>query len=152
MKNKYEIEIEEVDQYLYGMYHGRAIARIGTTDDGYELYIFDFEEINIPHFHYCKRDDKSYSFLTFIRLDKAEYLDHGNGYDVLSDSQKENLIKFLNSKNLYFDDVSKTNWNIALCMWNMDTNGRLDDIDEDTKMPNYNKLQKVIEDKVDKNY
>ncbi len=120
-------------------YHS-SYGRIGFTDDGYEVFIVtdDYMLSDIPHFHYRKKEKgKKMSFHTCIRLDKAEYYHHTGNEDVLSDTQKENLMKFLQKlgRNIRYQN----NWEYMLFSWNHENNYKMV-VDEDLEMPNYTKL------------
>ena len=88
------------------------MARIGFTDDGFEVYINtdDGFEVyintddggNIPHFHY--RTKNTWEFHTCIRLDIAEYFHHDGKEDILNSKQRKQLVKFL-KQNLEIKDI-----------------------------------------------
>lgn len=120
-----------------------GMARIGFTDDGYEVFIVtcDYVLSEVPHFHYRKKEKgKKMEFHTCIRFDKAEYYHHTNDEDVLNDTQKKNLIKFLNEKPLYFSEVYKTNWEDAKGTWNHQNDKEMR-VDKNMPMPNYMELK-----------
>ena len=117
-----------------------GINRIGFTDDGYEVFIVTDDHMlsDAPHFHYRKKEkDKKMEFHTCIRLDKAEYYHHIGNENILSDTQKENLMKFLksSSKNKRY----KNNWERLICSWNHQNNYKMV-IDENLIIPDYTKL------------
>ena len=119
-----------------------GMARIGFTNDGYEVLIItdDYKLSDVPHFHYRKKEkNKKMEFHTCIRFDKAEYYHHIGDEDVLNNEQIKNLIEFLSSKhksNKRFRD----NWEYALSSWN-DQNDYKFEINEDLKIPNYMNLK-----------
>lgn len=117
-----------------------GIDRIGFTDDCYEVFIVtdDYMLSDVPHFHYRRKEkNKKMEFHTCIRLDKAEYYNHTGNEDVLSDTQKENLMKFLQefSKNKRYQD----NWKYMLSSWNHQNRYKIV-IDENLAIPNYMEL------------
>ena len=112
------------------------MARIGFTDDGFEVYINTDDGGNIPHFHYRRGKYPNYDFHTCIRLDEAEYFHPEGKEGRLNSKQKKDLLRFLNSIN---KDEDKTNWQILLIEWNRNNfNIR---IDKNQKMLNYLNLK-----------
>ena len=63
------------------------MARIGFTDDMYEIYINTDDPGNIPHFHYRKANKWS-EFHTCIKIASAEYFHHTGKEDVLNSKQR----------------------------------------------------------------
>ena len=117
-----------------------GIDRIGFTDDGYEVFIVtdDYMLSDVPHFHYRKKEKgKKMEFHTCIRLDKADYYHHTGKEDILSDTQKENLMKFLQglSSNKRYQD----NWSYMLSSWNHQNCYKMV-VDENLTIPDYTKL------------
>lgn len=107
------------------------MARIGFTDDGFEVYINTDDGGNIPHFHY--RTKNTWEFHTCIRLDIAEYFHHDGKEDILNSKQRKQLVKFLKAEPR--NKRYKTNWERVLADWN-DNNSDIE-IDENLDMPNY---------------
>lgn len=117
-----------------------GIDRIGFIDDGYEVFIVtdDYMLSDAPHFHYRKKEKgKKMKFHTCIRLDKAEYYYHTGNEDILSDTQKQSLMKFLksSSKNKRY----KNNWERLICSWNHQNDYKIV-VDENLIIPDYTKL------------
>lgn len=109
------------------------MARVGFTDDQYEIYVNTDDSGKIPHFHYRKKNEWD-KFHTCIKIEKAEYFLHGGKNDKLNSRQKKELIIFLNKKT----NRNMRNWDHIVDMWNMNNSDVL--VDESTKMPNYNNL------------
>lgn len=111
------------------------MARIGFTDDGFEVYVNTDDGGNIPHFHY--RTKSTWQFHTCIRLDTAEYFHHDGKEDVLNSNQRKALVKFLNSYDKNEED--KTHWQVLLKEWNRNNSNINTDINQ--TMPDYTKLK-----------
>ncbi len=142
IKNKYEnwFNYNWVLNELNKDFDIEGIDRIGFTDDGYEVFIVtdDYMLSDAPHFHYRKKEKgKKMGFHTCIRLDKAEYYHHIGNEDILSDTQKENLIVFLEgpSKLEKYD----TNWELIKDLWNLENLQQY--VDGDQQIPDYRNLQ-----------
>lgn len=118
------------------------MARIGFTNDSYEVYVNTDDPGDIPHFHYRKKG--TWEGHTYIRLDKPEYFQHGDKQATLNSKQKKELVNFLKSKPLKAKRFD-TNWEYLINEWN--ANNSNIEIAEDTKMPDYNKLS-TSKDKV----
>ena len=118
------------------------MARIGFTNDSYEVYVNTDDPGDIPHFHYRKKG--TWEGHTCIRLDKPEYFQHGDKQATLNSKQKKELVNFLKSKPLKAKRFD-TNWEYLINEWN--ANNSNIEIAEDTKMPDYNKLS-TSKDKV----
>lgn len=112
------------------------MARIGITDDSYEVWVRTDDPGKIPHFHYWDYSTKGKTFHACIRFDCPEYFNHTGKKDVLNKRQKKDLIKLLSSP--YKRDPSKTMFTRALEEWN-DNNSDVQ-IDENQKMPDYMRL------------
>ena len=114
------------------------MARIGFTNDNYEIYINTDDPGKTAHFHYRKAKDWK-AFHTCIQIEKAKYFHHGNKQDVLNSKQKKELVNFLQaeSKNKRF----KTNWEYLVSMWNDNNSDVI--IDENIEMPDYNLLPNI---------
>lgn len=130
MKELYKNEEENIK--IYGVNHeylGDKTSTIGFTKDNYEIYIIADDELNVPHFHYRKRNNQDYEFLTFIKIEEPDYLNHKNSYDIMNNNQKEELLTFLKSPN---------NWEKIIYTWN-----NINDIqvDKNLKVPNYLNLK-----------
>lgn len=111
------------------------MARVGITEDNYEIYINTNDAGKIPHFHYRKENDWK-AFHTCIQIEKAEYFHHGTKQDVLNSKQKKELVKFLNTK-----PKSKryaNNWELLVEMWNLNNSDV--ELNEDIEMPDYRNL------------
>lgn len=117
-----------------------CMDRIGVTDDGYEVFTItdDYKLSSVPHFHYRKKEKgKNMVFHTCIRFDKPEYYYHTGKEDVLTEEQKENLIKFLSKKR----DSKKYNWTYweqLIMSWNHQNDYKV--CVDDLPMPDYRKL------------
>ena len=123
-------------------FDSEGMARIGFTEEGYEVFIVtdDYRLSDSPHFHYRKKEkDKKMSFHTCIQFDQAKYYHHTKNEDILNDSQKENLINFLNSKPNYFNNLN-TYWDLLKFSWNHQNDYKMI-IDEDLEMPDYRNLK-----------
>lgn len=112
------------------------MARIGFTNDGYEVYVNTDDPGNIPHFHYRKKG--SWEGHTCIRLDKSEYFKHGNKQATLNTRQKKELNSFLSEKPLDTDNYN-TNWEFLLNMWNVNNSNIK--IDKTQIQPDYRNLK-----------
>ena len=112
------------------------MARIGFTDDGYEIYVHTDDPGNIPHFHYWDRKTKGDSFHTCIKLTKPEYFHHTGKEGILNSKQRKELIKFLKEPSKVLDNL--TNFETVIAMWNL--NNSKNKIPLDTSMPDYTKL------------
>lgn len=111
------------------------MARIGFTDDGYEVYIRTDDPGNVPHFHYWDRETKGDKFHSCIRLDCPKYFLHEGKTDTLNHRQKKELVNLLKKS---YRDTEKTLWDHLLMEWN-DNNEHIK-VDETTPMPNYMEL------------
>ncbi len=111
------------------------IARVGITDDDYEIYVNANDPGKIPHFHYRKANDWA-AFHTCIKIEKAEYFHHGNKQDVLNSKQKKELVEFLKDKPK--SKRYETNWDLLVEMWNLNNSDV--EINEDVEMPDYRNL------------
>lgn len=111
------------------------MARVGITDDDYEIYINTNDGGKIPHFHYRKANDWK-AFHTCIMIEKPEYFHHGSKQDVLNSKQKKELVEFLNAKPK--NKRYETHWEYLVSMWN-DNNSDVE-IDETIQMPDYQQL------------
>lgn len=132
MTNLYKEVNNNLQEPLYEM------ARIGFTNDSYEVYVNTDDPGDIPHFHYRKKT--TWEGHTCIRLDKPEYFKHGNKQATLNAKQKKELIEFLNSKPIKTNRYD-TNWEYLLDTWNINNSNV--EISTDTKMPDYTKLPKA---------
>ena len=142
-RNKYEnwFNYEWLLNELNKDYDIEGIDRIGFTDDGYEVFIVtdDYMLSEVPHFHYRKKEKgKKMEFHTCIRLDKVEYYHHIGNEDILSDMQKENLMKFLKSSSK--NKRCKNNWERLICSWNHQNNYKMV-VDKNLTIPDYMGLQ-----------
>ena len=81
------------------------MARIGFTDDMYEIYINTDDPGNIPHFHYRKANEWD-KFHTCIKIATAEYFHHTGKEDVLNSKQRKELVKFLSSKHETIENLT----------------------------------------------
>lgn len=96
-------------------------------------------EGNEPHIHIWDDDTNGHEFHTCVCLTKIEYFHHDGKEDVLTQKQKEFLVKFLKSecvKNKRY----KTNWEYALSMWN-DNNTDKTQVDENSEVLDYTLLK-----------
>ena len=108
------------------------MARIGNTSDNIEIHIYG-REGSVPHFHFY---DKKTGRMGCIRLDTAEYFQHGRGKyaDKLNSKEIKNLIDFLKEQH---KRLPISNWEYLIILWN-DNNPNFE-IDE-LPMPDYTKL------------
>lgn len=113
------------------------MARIGFTDDGFEVYVNTDDGGNIPHFHYRKGKYPNFTNHTCISILTAEYFHHDGKEAVLNNKQRKDLVKFLkdNNKSKGFD----TNWDRLIADWNANNSDM--DVDENQPMPNYLNLK-----------
>lgn len=111
------------------------MARIGFTDDGFEVYVNTDDGGNIPHFHY--RTKGTWEFHSCIRLDSADYFEHEGKEGKLNSRQRKSLVKFLNSNDKNEED--KTHWQVLLREWNR--NNSEISIDVNIEMPDYLSLR-----------
>lgn len=111
------------------------MARIGFVKD-LEIYVRTNDAGKVPHFHIRDKETNGQRFHTCVRMDKAEYFHHTGKMDVLNSQQKKALVSFLQSqyKRGFF-----SNWVHAIILW--DDNNSDVEIDLDTPMPDYTKLQ-----------
>lgn len=106
------------------------MARIGFTDDGFEVYVNTDDGGNIPHFHY--RTKGTWEFHSCIKLEKAEYFEHEGKEGKLNSKQRKALVKFLNKVD---EDENKTNWQIIVSEWNRNNSNVK--VNKNLQMPNY---------------
>lgn len=111
------------------------MARIGFTDDMYEIYVNTDDPGNIPHFHYRKANQWD-KFHTCIMISSAEYFHHTGKEDVLNTKQRKELQKFLEKPSEDFTNMS--NFQTVIAMWN--SNNSNHKLPMDTPMPNYLEL------------
>lgn len=110
-------------------------ARIGFTDDGFEVYINTDDGGDIPHFHY--RTKGTWEFHSCIKIKSAEYFEHEGKESKLNSKQRRELVKFLN--NIDKHDKTKTNWQTLINEWNRNNSSQ--EVDENQSMPNYLNLK-----------
>lgn len=111
------------------------MARIGFTDDGFEVYVNTNDGGNKPHFHYRTKND--WKFHSCIRIDTLEYFEHEGKEGKLNSKQRKELVNFLNS--ISEDDESKTNWQVLIIEWNRNNSSKK--VDKNLQMPNYLNLR-----------
>lgn len=111
------------------------MARVGITDDDYEIYINTNDGGKIPHFHYRKAKNWN-EFHTCIMIEKADYFHHGSKQDILNSKQKKELVEFLANKPK--SKRYQTNWELLVEMWNLNNSDV--EIDEDIIIPDYQQL------------
>ena len=114
------------------------MAKIGKFDN-IEIIVYGNEGPN-PHFHFKDIASKHYRE-GCVRIDIAEYFDHGKYKARFTKDEKEELVRFLNStttKRSRFWNPSATNYDVIIALWNM--SNELYEIDEDIEMPNYEEL------------
>lgn len=133
-----QIKIDMIRSKIYSdgtMTDHTELARVGFTDDDYEIYVNTDDTGKIPHFHYIKAHEWN-AFHTSIRIDKAKYFHHGTKQDILNSKQKKELVNFLQaeSKNKRF----KTNWEYLVSIWNDNNSDTV--IDENIEIPDYDPL------------
>jgi len=110
------------------------MARVGFTDDDYEIYVNTNDSGKIPHFHYRDSTDWN-SFHTCIKMRSSEYFHHGNKQNILNNKQRKILVEFLSSVTVIKNFNGLTNWQVMLSLWNMNNSDVT--IDENFEMPNY---------------
>ena len=126
---------EEIIKRLNGRENLTEMARIGFTDDGFEVYVNTNDGGNKPHFHYRTKSD--WEFHSCIRIDVLEYFEHEGKEGKLNSKQRKELVKFLND--ISEDDDSKTNWQVLIIEWNRNNSDVK--VDKDIPMPDYTKLR-----------
>lgn len=113
------------------------MARVGYTDDNYEIFVFTNDSGNIPHFHY-RSDNKKFN--TCICIEKCSYFLHGNKQDKLNSSQRKSLDKFMGSECKITKHFTGTYWDYVVSLWN--ANNSSIKIDENNvNKPDYTKLR-----------
>ena len=112
------------------------MARVGYTNDSYEIYVNTNDSGNIPHFHY--RKSGNWDDHTCICLESAQYFHHGNKQAVLNKSQRKELVDFLKAKPTKAP-LYDTNWRYLVDAWNM--NNSKVNVDSNLEMPDYMKLK-----------
>lgn len=113
------------------------MARVGFTDDEYEVYIHTEDTGNIPHFHIWDAETRGQKFHTCIKIESPEYFHHTGKEDYLNSSMRKELIKFLKSKPTKLKRYD-TNWEVVVDMWN--ANNSKASVPDDPPMPDYTKL------------
>lgn len=132
MKDIVQETINLINEEKYNL---TEMARIGFTNDGFEVYVNTDDGGNIPHFHY--RTKSTWKFHSCIKIEKSEYFEHEGKEGKLNSSQRKELIKFLQSIDKH--DKTKTNWQTLINEWNRNNSNK--QVDENLKMPDYNKLR-----------
>ena len=112
------------------------MAQIGTTEDGYVVFVRSNDSGNIPHFHYFDAETFGDKFHSCIRLDSPAYFPHEGKDDVLNHKQRKNLVSCLKSPYRRF---GITQWEHLLIEWN--DNNEHANVDEDIDMPDYTLLK-----------
>lgn len=115
-----------------------GMARVGFTEDMYEVYVNTDDGGNIPHFHYRLKGNWS-KFHTCIRLDRPEYFHHTGKEGVLSSKQLKKLVKFLNDPVRFskYIGLFKNNWELICFLWDINNSNVTCD---DFEFPDYYKL------------
>ena len=117
--------IENLQRYAdASMKDFTEMARVGITDDNYEIYVNTNDSGKIPHFHYRKANDWA-AFHTCIKIE-----------DILNSKQKKELVEFLKDKPK--SKRYETNWDLLVEMWNLNNSDV--EIDEGVEMPDYRNL------------
>lgn len=111
------------------------MAQIGYIGP-YQIYVHTNDPGHIPHFHIWDLSTRGQNFHTCIRIDCPEYFHHTGKEDVLNSKQRKELVNFLNSS---YRNRKQTVWQHLIDVWN-DNNSDVE-IDENTPMPDYVKLQ-----------
>ena len=112
------------------------MARVGYTNDSYEIYVNTDDSGNMPHFHYRKKG--SWEGHTCICLEKSEYFHHEKKQAVLNKKQRKYLIDFLKAKPAKAP-LYDTNWRYLVDVWNMNNSNVY--VDSNLEMPDYMKLK-----------
>lgn len=113
------------------------MARIGFTEDGYEVYVWTDDAGKIPHFHYRTKDKKTFN--SCIKIEVPEYFFHKGKEDTLNSKQRKMLINFLKSNDV--DSPGDTHWTSLIKEWNRNNSDIR--ISIDTPMPDYTQLKIV---------
>lgn len=114
------------------------MALVGTTSDNIEIRVYG-KEGNIPHFHFDHIQSKRKGC---IRIDVAEYFDHGDKYkDRLTNKEIKNLILWLKSDKTVFKKFGSniTIYDYIKILW--DDNNPNYPLKEDYKIPDYEQLK-----------
>ena len=114
--------------------------KIGIVGD-YLIYVNSDDAGNIPHFHIVDegtRGKGKKGFHCCIKIEKAEYFNHGNKQDKLNSNERKELMEFLRSP-FRNPKYNGTNWEFIKDTWN-DNNSKMN-VSEDCKMPDYTKLR-----------
>lgn len=128
---------DRIDKALDESIMLEEMARIGYTDDSYEVYVNTDDPGNIAHFHYRKGKQNDYTFHTCIKIESAEYFHHTGKEDILNKQQRKQLVQFLKEKPKKAN--YKTNWEFLISMWNVNNSDV--EIEADLEMPDYENLK-----------
>ena len=132
--NKKEELVKETMSLLSTKQNLTEMARIGFTDDGFEVYVNTDDGGNIPHFHY--RTKGTWEFHSCIKIEKAQYFEHEGKESKLNTKQKKQLVKFLNGID---KEDNRTYWETIISEWNRNNSDKK--VPKDLKMPNYLNLK-----------
>lgn len=121
-------------------------ARIGFFDK-YDVFVVTDDVKNVPHFHIRDKETKGLVFHTAIMIKSPEYCFHNKKEQMLSKSDIEKLICFLNSVHSDRHYTKCSNWEYLLAIWNDNNAYQLSGLS--LEMPNYNLLLNcvIMEDK-----
>lgn len=117
-----------------------CMSRVGyIRDQKYEVYVNTNDGESIPHFHL--RDAKDWNkFHTCIKIESAEYFNHGEKTDTLNHKLKADLQKFMESDVTISKYKGKfyNNWELVCFLWDMNNSDVM--IKDDTIQPDYRSL------------
>lgn len=112
------------------------MAKIGDIHNEYRVFVNTDDPGYVPHFHIWDFKTKGQKFHTCIKYETCEYFHHHGKEDVLSSKLKKDLVEFFNKKSVV--DSDKTNWKIAVELWNMNNSKIV--LDPNLKIPDYKLL------------
>ena len=110
------------------------MAEIGRFD-GFKIMVYGSEG-PVPHFHV---ENKEEGVSCCVRIDCAEYFQHGKHKDTLERKNVKKLSTFLSSPHKFFGKHGYNNWQIICVYWNDNNPEYTLDI-ESTRMPEYSNL------------
>ena len=128
MKTEFYTHLNPCDSTLVEM---AEVGRFAT----YKITVYGSEG-PILHFHFETLDGKVKGC---IRLDRAEYFNHGPYQDRLSSRDRKRMVDWLNSPHKHFGKVGYTNWQVICVYWDDNNHDNL--FNADTPMPNYEELR-----------
>lgn len=132
----YLLEDFDIESFVNGDELIIEMAKIGDIHNEYRIFVNTDDPGYIPHFHIWDFKTKGQKFHTCVKYESCEYFHHHCKEDILNTKLKKELVSFLNKKSIV--NKGKTNWQIAIDLWNMNNSKMKVDINQ--KMPNYKLL------------